>query len=106
MRPEPVGDLTYVMASHLSPHGRIASHWRRENGKFHWHITVPVNTTATVFVPATSQDVVTEDSQPAAEAAGVKFVRMDDDRAVFEVDSGDYRFKSQLTAGSQEPTVE
>jgi alpha-L-rhamnosidase len=101
MRPEPVADLTYVKASHLSPHGRIASHWRREGGKFDCQITVPVNTTATVYVPAFRQDTVTEGFQPAAEAAGVKFVRMEADRAVFEVGSGDYHFRSALAPNAQ-----
>jgi alpha-L-rhamnosidase len=95
MRPEPVGDLAWVKAGHLSPYGRIASSWQREDGKFDWQITVPVNATATVFVPAARAEAVTESSQPAAEAADVKFLRMEGDRAVFEIGSGDYHFVSQ-----------
>jgi alpha-L-rhamnosidase len=62
---------------------------------FDWRIAVPPNTTATVFVPANHADAVTEGGQPAADVKGVRFVRMDGDRAVFEVVSGDYHFRSQ-----------
>ena len=95
MLPEPVAGLTFVKASHLSPYGKIASHWRRENGKFDWQISVPVNTEATVFVPAANKDAVTESSQPAAEAAGVKFLRMEDGCAIFQIGSGNYHFVSE-----------
>ena len=95
MRPEPVGDLTFVKASHLSPLGRVASSWRKEGGKFAWEITVPVGADATVHVPAKSAEAVTEGGEPAAQAEGVKFLKMEGDRAVFAVGSGSYRFESQ-----------
>ena len=75
MRPEPVGDLQFVKASHRSPYGLIASDWQKKDGVFRWNITVPANTTATVYVPAKSAESVTEKRQariPGAwrEAAG------------------------------------
>jgi len=94
MRPEPVGDLQFVKASHRSPYGLIASHWQRKNGVFHWDITVPVNTTATVYVPAASAENITEGGKPVRNARGVRFVRMEQGRAVFEVGSGHYSFQS------------
>ena len=95
MRPHPVGDLTYVKASLLSPHGKIASHWQRQGDRFDWQITVPANTTATVYVPAQDAAGVTESGQAAADAQGVEFLRMEEGRAVFEVGSGDYHFVSE-----------
>ncbi len=58
-------------------------------------ITVPVNTTATVYVPATSAESVTESGKPAIQARGVRFLRLEQGRAVFEVDSGNYSFESR-----------
>jgi alpha-L-rhamnosidase len=84
IRPYPAGDLTYVRASHESMHGRIASHWRKTGGRFELDVTIPPNTTATVFVPAPSATRV--------RAPGGKFLRMEDGAAVFAVDSGSYRF--------------
>ena len=53
---------------------------------------MPPNTTATVYVPASSADLVTENGQPAKSAQGVEFVAEESGRAVFNVKSGDYRF--------------
>ena len=94
MRPHPVGDLNYAKASFRSPHGTIRSQWRRDGQKFDWQITIPVNVTATIYVPAKSADTVTEGGRPAREAQGVQAVRFEDRRAVFEVGSGEYRFAS------------
>jgi alpha-L-rhamnosidase len=95
MRPEPVGDLKFVKASYLSPYGPIKSHWNTDNGKFEWQVTIPANTTATIYIPSEDEKSVLESSKPAGEADGVKFVRMEDDRAVFTVGSGDYHFETK-----------
>jgi alpha-L-rhamnosidase len=95
MRPEPVRDLKFVRAAHYSPFGWIVSDWKRDSAGFHWHITVPANTTATVHVPTRDAQSVTENGRDAFGAPGVKFVGMQDGRAVFEVGSGDYKFQSR-----------
>ncbi len=57
-----------------------------------WTRWCPANITATVLVPAKSGDVITENGKPLAKASGVKFERMEDDRAVLEVEAGRYKF--------------
>ena len=52
LRPQPVGDLLWVRAFHVSLYGKIVSRWRIEGSEFHWAINIPPNTTATVYVPA------------------------------------------------------
>ncbi|MBC8217599.1 MAG: family 78 glycoside hydrolase catalytic domain, partial [Planctomycetes bacterium] len=104
LRPEPVGNLTSASGHYDSIHGRIESRWRIEDGGFHWRITVPPNTTAEVHVPTTDVDEVTENNQPAVQAQGVAFLRVEAAhgtrknlrRAVFEVGSGEYEFRSRL----------
>ena len=51
---------------------------------------MPANTSAKVFVPAKDASSVTESGKPATETEGVKFLRMEDGRVVFEVSSGTY----------------
>jgi alpha-L-rhamnosidase len=87
MKPTPVGDLKFVKATHESPYGLIASEWRREGGKFDWRISIPANTTATVYVPATSVKAVT--------AGNAKPARFENGRAIFELGSGQYHFLSE-----------
>jgi alpha-L-rhamnosidase len=96
MRPEPVGDLRYVKASHRSPYGLIASDWQKQDGVFRWKITIPANTTATVYMPAASAESVTESAKPVAQARGVKLLKAENGRAVFSVGSGNYSFESRL----------
>ena len=61
-------------------------------GAFTLDITIPANTSATVYVPAANAAAVQESGKPAAEAEGVKLLRAEKGEAVFEVQSGVYRF--------------
>ena len=94
IRPYPVGDLKFVKASHASMYGRIATSWKREGNRFQLDVTIPPNTTATIYVPAKDAAAVTESGQPAAKAKGVKFLRQDAGAAVFTAESGAYSFVS------------
>ena len=92
MKPQPVGDLSFVKATHRSPYGLISSEWRRERGHFDWQVTLPPNTTATVYVPASSLDSVTEGHRPVIQAKGVNRSGYETGAAVLEIASGHYHF--------------
>jgi len=92
MKPELVGDLRWVSASYRSPHGRIVSEWTRAPGKFQWRITVPPNSTATVYLPTRSAGSVKESGRSVDKVKGVKLLRTEPDRAVYAVESGSYNF--------------
>jgi len=96
MHPTPVGDLTFVKASHNSPYGKIMSDWQRDGDRFTWSVTLPVNTTATVYVPAKDAASVKESDRPAGETTGIKYRRMEGGAAVYEIGSGSYRFVSSM----------
>jgi alpha-L-rhamnosidase len=98
INPKLAVDLTWVKAHHDSLHGRIVSNWRRTDGGLTMEVTIPINTTATVHVPARDAAGVSESETPAAAAAGVIFLRMEDGAAVYEVGSGCYRFVSRQPA--------
>ena len=95
MKPLPVGTLKFVRATHRSPYGWIVSDWKRDGGTFDWQIEVPMNTTATIYLPARSLDRVLEGGMFAKSVPGVKFLRMENGRAVFEVGGGKYHFVSE-----------
>ncbi|KAA9349115.1 family 78 glycoside hydrolase catalytic domain [Larkinella humicola] len=94
MRPVPSGDLNRVNSTFTSAYGPIASDWTVTNQQFRWKITVPGNTTALVSIPADNLASVREGNQPAENATGVTFLRMEDGRALFQVGSGSYDFLS------------
>ena len=87
--------MTYAKATHRSPCGLIGSDWKYNGLTFDWQVEIPVNTTATVFVPAKSLERVLESGMYVKNVAGVKFVRMENGRAVFNVGSGQYHFVSE-----------
>ena len=74
-----------------------------KNGKFRWKVTVPVNTTATVYVPTNNAESVKESGQMANEAPGIQFIRVDSDAAVYEVCSGRYSFVSECNENTFVP---
>ena len=96
IKPRPGGGLDYAKASYKSINGKIVSDWKIKGDKFTLDVTIPANTTATVYVPAGDIESVTEGGKPAAQANAVSLLRMEDDSAVFAVGSGHYRFVSKL----------
>lgn len=98
INPQPVGDVTWVKASYDSSRGKIGSDWKRDSDKFTLEVTIPANTTATVYVPAKSAEAVTESGQPAASSNGVVLLWFENGRAVFAVESGKYKFESRQGA--------
>ncbi|MBN1359965.1 MAG: pectate lyase [Sedimentisphaerales bacterium] len=96
IRPQPVGDLSWVTAFYDSIRGRIGSEWRREDGRFTLEVTIPANTSATVYVPCMPGASVTESDRPAERSEGVRFRGRAGDRMVYEIGSGVYTFQSQV----------
>lgn len=112
IKPAIVGDLTWVNCSYDSSHGRIVSNWKRDGEKLTMDITIPGNTTATVYVPVLTSPELgrrSKGEEPVNDAAliresgktidkveGVKFLRMENSAAVYEIGSGSYQFQSLL----------
>jgi len=96
IRPAIAAGLTNAQAAYESPAGHIESAWRIDGKHLYLNVTIPPNTTATVYVPASAADLVTESGQPAARSIGVSLLRSEDGVAVFNVGSGKYQFESQL----------
>jgi len=95
IKPGVVGDLTWVKAHYDSVHGRIAAAWQRDGADFTLDVTIPANTTATVFVPARSAEAVLEGAARAIDSPGLEFLRLQEGAAVFAVPAGRYHFVSQ-----------
>src|ERR1022692_4362951 len=90
IKPAMISNLNWVKAHHDSVYGRVTSNWKREGDRVAMEVAIPVNTTATIYVPAKDAAGVTEGGKPAAQAKGVKFLRLEDGAAVYEIGSGRY----------------
>ncbi len=84
--------LTWANTSYDSIQGKIATQWKHEGNRLTLDIVVPVNTTATVSIPAKDLAGITESGQPAATANGVALLREENGNTILKVGSGNYQF--------------
>jgi alpha-L-rhamnosidase len=94
IKPAPVGNLTSVNATYNSIQGAITSNWTNGPSGLAMTVTIPVGTTATVYVPASSPSVVTESGVLASSSPGVTYLGLSSGAAMYAVGSGTYSFTS------------
>ncbi|MGW0074788.1 alpha-L-rhamnosidase [Streptomyces cellulosae] len=84
VRPRPGGGIDGARATLTSVRGPISTRWKRRGGRFELTCSVPANTTAQVWIPASAEDRV--------EHTGAALLRHEDGCQVFRVGSGTHRF--------------
>jgi alpha-L-rhamnosidase len=92
IKPVPSEKLTYAKATYRSGYGEIASGWERANGVLTMNVTIPPNTTATVYVPAKTAEAVSEGDRPLTAGEGMKIGSVENGYLRLDVGSGQYRF--------------
>ncbi|MEQ7799501.1 glycoside hydrolase family 78 protein [Pedobacter sp. ASV1-7] len=93
--PQPVGDLTSAKGSYQSPYGLISSEWKKTEQSFELSVTIPANTTAVVYLPATEKQQLTESNVTVKDKAEIKLIGYDQGRAILQIGSGSYTFNVQ-----------
>ena len=86
--------LEFVRASYKSIRGLISVEWRKSKNLLHMKVNLPPNVSAIVHVPTSDPGKITESGKPATQSPGVKLLRVEDGKAIFEVGSGTYDFTS------------
>lgn len=94
--PDPTGLMTWAGGQYESPYGLIRSSWRVEDGWLFYRATVPANTTATLYLPTSVVESVTEGRREARTAEGVTLLRYENGKAVYLLVSGDYEFRARM----------
>jgi alpha-L-rhamnosidase len=89
IRPRPGGDLTWADVKYDSIRGPIRSAWKRDGDALTLDVSLPANTSATVYVPSSNGATAPESARRLGSENGYAF---------FEVGSGDYQFKSRIVA--------
>jgi len=135
IKPAFIEELSYVNGSHDSVYGRIESSWKREGDAIVMTVTIPPNSTATIYVPAASKpdedgpaaskpdedgpaaskpdedgpaaskpdedgpaasaDNITVNGRMLTQPEHAAFRGIENNRAVIEVESGTYLFRSE-----------
>jgi alpha-L-rhamnosidase len=95
LHPHVFDGLDYAGATYQSVKGEISSSWRKTKGGLEYHVVVPANSVATIYIPAKDAKSITESGRRISSLKGFTFLRMEGQAAVYETGSGDYRFKSK-----------
>ena len=99
IKPAPVGNLTFANTEFESMYGKTVVNWEKTaDKKMSYHIEIPVNTTAKVYLPAIDRESITEGSVLAENAEGITFLGIEKSPAVgnyivYRVQSGVYDFR-------------
>lgn len=96
MKPEPIEGLDYVNASLETTYGSVKSSWQKKDNVFNWNITIPANTKARIYMPAKDLMQIEEGNKPYTISEHIQFIGMEGDRAILEIGSGEYRFRTVL----------
>jgi len=95
-RPEISEKFKFVKVTHRSIAGDILAHWEISGNMLTYRVTVPVNSTAEVFVPCKSGTAVTIDGKAPADIRGIKILTHVAGYQVFSTGSGSYTFASTI----------
>ncbi len=95
------GGLTSGKGSLDTSYGKLASDWSvAQDGSLRLMATIPANTSSTIVIPASSEQLVRESGVDVANAPGVKSVSFANGRLSVEVGSGTYDFTVQTPAST------
>jgi alpha-L-rhamnosidase len=90
--PDIVGDITWAEATCQTIHGEISSSWNISGTNLTMKVRIPANCTATVEIPFSDPDRITESGIPLRSSESASNVEAKDGRTSCEILSGDYIF--------------
>jgi alpha-L-rhamnosidase len=71
----------------------VSNSWKIDNNKIIMDVEIPVNTTATVFIPAKDASQIIESNKSLSQISDIKFSGMENGYAKLEIGSGVYHFQ-------------
>lgn len=90
IKPIPGGGLTFASGSIETYYGKVSSDWKMDGNKFNLSVEIPVNTSASIYIPVkNSQQKITESGNSLT---GVEQIAGEDGFKMVKVGSGKYQF--------------
>ena len=89
LKPNFVKGLTHFEASHESPYGNIISSWRRKGKTIEYEVTVPANSTATLYLNGKS---IRENNKPLEKNPLIELNKSDSGMHILRLKAGSYSF--------------
>lgn len=85
--------LTSASASLDTYYGTVSNSWKEENGLLTMDAEIPANTTATIYIPATSAGNITESGTALSSAKNIQVTGNEKGYVVLTAGSGKYHFE-------------
>lgn len=89
LKPDFVKGLDSFEASHLGPYGMIVSSWKRIGTKIEYHVTIPPNSTAKLFL---KENKIFENGEELSVNEDVKVTKRENSVNVLSLKAGSYLF--------------
>ena len=96
IRPQLISSVNCVKAHYNSARGKIICDLKQDNNLFTLEISIPVNSTATIYLPSKDITKIKEGGNEIANVKDIQFVKIENGSAVFRVGSGSYSFELQM----------
>jgi alpha-L-rhamnosidase len=91
--PDPNNQLKWAEGHYDSMHGTIKSKWELKEDHTLYSISIPANTTATVYLKANSINDIRESGKKLKKSTTIELLDRDSERISFKIRSGNYSFK-------------
>ena len=90
------GKITNAQASLITMNGKIISSWKVEGNKLLMNVTIPVNTSSVIYIPAKAEDSVKEDGIEINKVEEIKVDRFVNGYLKLNAGSGEFNFESVI----------
>jgi len=87
--------MTWAKGYYDSMYGRIKSEWKIVDGGWEYHVSVPANTTAILYLTADSAKKVKESGKRLKSVKGIQQIETKEGKVIMELESGSYSFTIQ-----------
>jgi alpha-L-rhamnosidase len=96
IRPQPGAGLSWLKGSYESIYGTISCNWNFNDNLFQCNVTIPVNTSATIYLPAKDELSILESNREVADNKNLKILGKENGFVLLEVNSGNYSFTASF----------
>ncbi|MEZ5042867.1 MAG: family 78 glycoside hydrolase catalytic domain [Saprospiraceae bacterium] len=91
--PDPDKVMTFAKGHYDSVYGTIKSEWRYQGDQLIYLVTIPANTSATLYLPTNNVKKAKESGKKLKPRNGISQLSMEDDQVKMNISSGEYRFE-------------
>ena len=95
IKPELPVKLDYVYYSNMTPYGKVVSEVTKNESRLEMNVTIPVGSHATVYIPVSGNQVVTESGHPIEIAPGIEKINAENGCLIVKAMQGSFNFVVQ-----------